>query len=116
MLSRRLVLAGLALFIAAPAAAHHGWSGYASSELVRLVGVVRAISVENPHGEMRLEAGGKVWRVTLSPPSRMAARGLPASNIKVGDEAAVEGYVSKSDPNELRAERLSHGGKSVELR
>lgn len=116
MLSRRLALTALALLAASPVAAHHGWSGYDSTKLVKLVGVVRAISAENPHGEMRLEADGKVWLITLSPPSRMSARGLPATNIKVGDEAAVEGYVSKSNPDELRAERISHGGKTIELR
>jgi hypothetical protein len=116
MLSRRMIVAAAVLLAAAPAAAHHGWSSYDSSKLVKLAGVVRAIDAGNPHAEMRLEAGGKTWLIILSPPSRMEARGLPASTIKVGDQASVEGYVSKSDPDELRAERISHGETTIELR
>ena len=116
MVSRRTVVVAAVLLISAPALAHHGWSSYDSSELVKLAGVVRAIEAGNPHADMRLEADGKTWHVILSPPSRMQARGLPATNIKVGDQASVEGYVSKSDPDELRAERVSHGEKTIELR
>jgi len=116
MVSRRAAIAAAILLAAAPAAAHHGWSSYDSSKLVKLAGVVRAIDVGNPHAEMRLEAEGKTWHIILSPPSRMEARGLPATTIKVGEQASVEGYVSKSDPDELRAERVSHGEKTIELR
>lgn len=116
MVSRRIVAAAAVLLVAAPALAHHGWSSYDSSKLVKLAGVVRAIEPGNPHAEMRLEADGKTWHIILSPPSRMQARGLPAATIKVGDQASVEGYVSKSDPGELRAERISHGEKTIELR
>lgn len=110
------LIAAAVLLVAAPALAHHGWSGYDSGKLVRLAGVVRAVEPGNPHAELRLKAEGKIWRIILSPPSRMQARGLPAATIKVGDEAAVEGHVSKSDPSELRAERISHGEKTIELR
>lgn len=116
MVSRRMVVAAAVLLVSAPALAHHGWSSYDSSKLVKLAGVVRAIEAGNPHAEMRLDADGKTWHVILSPPSRMQARGLPAATIKVGDPASVEGYVSKSDPDELRAERISHGEKTIELR
>jgi hypothetical protein len=115
MVSRSVVFAGV-LLATAPALAHHGWSSYDSSKLVKLAGVVRAMEPGNPHAEMRLEAEGKTWHIILSPPSRMQTRGLPATTIKVGDEAAVEGYVSKSDPSELRAERIRHGEKTIELR
>ena len=116
MVSRRIVIAAAGMLLAAPALAHHGWSSYDSSKLVKLAGVVRAIEPGNPHAEMRLEADGKTWLIILSPPSRMETRGLPATTIKVGDQTSVEGYVSKSDPNELRAERISHGEKTIELR
>lgn len=116
MVSRRLVLAATLLLGAAPAFAHHGWSSYDSSNLVKVEGVVRAIDIGNPHAEMQLEAGGKTWRVILAPPSRMQSRGLPAATIKVGDRASVEGYVSKSEPEEMRAERVSHGDRTIELR
>ena len=34
----------------------------------------------------------------------------------VGAEATVEGYPNRSKPNEMRAERITIGGKTVELR
>lgn len=116
MASRRLALAAAAALLAAPALAHHGWSSYDSSKLVKLSGVVRAIEAHNPHAEMQLEADGKTWHVVLAPLSRMQARGLPADTVEVGGQAAVEGYVSKRDPDELRAERIRYGETSIELR
>ncbi len=65
---------------------------------------------------MRLEAAGKVWTVVLAPPSRMENRGLPAAMLKPGAKARVEGYPSRDDPGELRAERITIDGKTIELR
>jgi hypothetical protein len=44
---------------AAPAAAHHGWSGYDSSKVLTLTGVIRESGYEHPHGHVRLEVPGK---------------------------------------------------------
>ena len=52
----------------------------------------------------------------LAPPSRMENRGLTKDLLKVGAEATVEGYPNRSKPNEMRAERITIGGKTVELR
>ena len=61
-------------------------------------------------------AGDKTWEVVLAPPSRMTSRGLTEEMLKVGSTATVEGYQSKSDEKEMRAERISVAGKTVELR
>lgn len=114
----RLAITALALVgLAAPVAAHHGWSGYDASKLVRLEGQVRQASFNNPHAQVTLESEGKVWRLVLAPPSRMQARGLPAGSIKAGDTAAVEGYPHREEADEFRAERIFvNGGRPVELR
>ena len=52
----------------------------------------------------------------LAPPSRMERRGLLASALGVGTKATVMGYPSRTDPAELRAERITLNGKTVELR
>ncbi len=97
--------------------AHHGWSGYEASKLLTLTGTVRSAAFESPHGVVALESGGKVWRVILAPPSRLQRRGLPPGSIQPGQEATVEGYAHRSDPAELRAERIRvDGGEAVELR
>ena len=71
---------------------------------------------EHPHGYIKLEAPGKTWLVVLAPPSRMENRGLTATMLKAGATAQVEGYPNRSDPQEMRAERITIDGKTVELR
>jgi hypothetical protein len=41
---------------------------------------------------------------------------LPRRNLAAGTEAVVFGYPSRSDPTELRAERITIGGRTTELR
>ena len=115
--SRILALALAAvLALAGPAAAHHGWSGYDSSKELTLDGIIQESGYEHPHGHVRLEVPGKTWTVTLAPPSRMERRGLPSQNLKAGTKARVVGYPSRSDANEMRAERIIIDGKTTELR
>ena len=98
------------------AQAHHGWSGYDSSKVLNLEGVIKEAGYEHPHGYIRLEVPGKVWNVVLAPPSRMENRGLARSALKPGVKAKVEGYPARDDPVELRAERITIDGKTTELR
>jgi hypothetical protein len=108
----------LLLSLANPASvrAHHGWSGYEGDKPLRLEGTIKETGYEHPHGFVRLETQGKIWLVVLAPPSRMENRGLPRESLKPGMRAAVEGYPSRSDPNEMRAERITIDGKTTELR
>ena len=105
-----------ALLAAAPALAHHGWSSYDSSKALTLDGVIKESGYEHPHGHVALEVPGKTWLVVLAPPSRMTNRGLPAEMLKPGTKARAFGYPSRTDPNEMRAERITIGDKTVELR
>ena len=56
------------------------------------------------------------WTVVLAPPFRMENRGLAKQAIAVGQTVTVEGYINRRDANELRAERVTASGKTVELR
>ena len=121
MISRRILVAtSLATAaLAAPAGlawAHHGWSGYDSSKLVRLEGTVQAVSFDNPHAQVTLRTEPKVWRLVLAPPSRMQSRGLPEGSVEVGEAVTVEGYPHRQDAEEFRCERIIVKGKTVELR
>ena len=110
-------LVALATFVLPVAAlAHHGWSGYDSNVPMNLEGTIREAGYEHPHGYVKLEASGKTWLVVLAPPSRMENRGLPAAELKVGATARVEGYPHRKDDGEMRAERITIGGKTIELR
>ena len=105
------------LMIAVPSVhAHHGWSGYDGSKTLDLTGVIKEAGYEHPHGFVSLEVPGKTWRVVLAPPSRMQNRGLPKSMLAAGTTATVVGYPHRTDPDEMRAERITINGKTVELR
>ena len=112
-----LVMAvGLAGMLAGPAVAHHGWSGYDATKEMTLTGTVREAGYEHPHGYVALDVGGKIWTVVLAPPSRMENRGLPREMLKVGATATVVGYPSRTEADHLRAERITIGAKTTELR
>ena len=96
--------------------AHHGWSGYDSSQVLNLTGVIRESGYEHPHGYVKLEVGDKLWLVVLAPPSRMERRGLPRQLLAVGTAATVAGYPNRTDASEMRAERITLDGKTTELR
>jgi hypothetical protein len=108
--------AAVLLLGATPAGAHHGWSGYDQSKELTVTGTIKESGYEHPHGHIRLDASDKSWVVTLAPPSRMERRGLPAAALKPGVRATVVARPSRSDPNEMRAERITVDGKTVELR
>jgi len=106
----------VAVLLAASASAHHGWSEYDSTKLLKLSGKIVESGYEHPHGYIRLETPGKTWLCVLAPPSRMEARGLAKDLLNAGGSVALEGYANRSKPEEMRAERIIAGGKTVELR
>ncbi len=115
---RALAFIGLALLTigVVPAGAHHGWSGYDSTKELTLTGTITESGYEHPHGHIRLDVPGKIWLVVLAPPTRMESRGLPAVKLAVGTRATVVGYPNRSNPEEMRAERITIDGATVELR
>lgn len=96
--------------------AHHGWTGYDESKTVQHKGVIREAGYENPHGFVNLEVDKKIWRVILAPPSRMESRGLSKDKLKVGSTVTIVGYQHKEVKDEIRAERITIDGKTIELR
>lgn len=121
---RVLLTAGLSCAVAATLLAHHGWNDYDSTKTLNLTGTIKASGYENPHGFIDLDVQGKdgatkeskVWHAVLAPPARMDARGLTKDAIKPGTTATVVGYPHKTKKEEMRAERITVGGKTVELR
>ena len=112
---KRIILSCLLLNLG-NAHAHHGWSEYDQTKTVKLTGTITQSGYEHPHGVVKLNADGKSWLVVLAPPFRMENRGLSKSDIANGAQVTVEGYINRSQPDELRAERITAGNKTVELR
>jgi hypothetical protein len=111
----RIAAAALA-FASLPAHAHHGWSEYDSTQTLTLTGTIERSGYEHPHGYVTLTASGKTWTAVLAPPSRMENRGLPRADLAPGRTVTIVGYPNRSKPDELRAERITVDGRTVELR
>jgi hypothetical protein len=106
----------LAAFAATTASAHHGWSEYDAGKPLQLSGTIQETGYVQPHGWVRLKSGGKTWTVVLAPPGRMESRGLSKDMLNVGATASVYGYPHRSKADEMRAERITIGNKTTELR
>lgn len=114
---RRIHLfAAACLAIAAPAIAHHGWSSYDESKPITLTGSLATVTWGNPHGTATTRWQGKKWDVILAPTSRMDARGLTEAMIAPGQRISMTGYARRDGTAEMRIERVTAGGKTVELR
>jgi Family of unknown function (DUF6152) len=114
---RKLML-GLLLTAGSAAAvlAHHGWGSYDASKPVTVTGPIETSKYENPHATITVKATDKVWTVTLAPVSRMQSRGATAELVAVGKTVSAYGYPSTVEKDEMRAERITVDGKTVEMR
>ena len=114
----RALSLGLVLVTGSAAAvlAHHGWGSYDASKPITVVGPIQTLKYENPHALITVKAPDKVWTVTLAPVSRMQSRGAPAELVAIGKTVSAYGYVSTVEKDEIRAERITVDGKTVELR
>ena len=116
-MSKTLILAGgLALALGGAAVAHHGWGSYDATKPVTVAGKILTSRYENPHVALTVQAPDKVWNVTLAPTSRMVNRGALAELVAVGREISAVGYASTVEKDEIRAERITVDGKTIEMR
>jgi hypothetical protein len=111
------VASAIAVLAAATAAlAHHGWSSYDAERVMKPTTQVLESSWGSPHGSLVIAINDQNWDVVLAPVSRMQARGLAREDIAVGQTVTVEGYPRRDGTREMRVERITAGGKTVELR
>ncbi|MFN3655734.1 MAG: DUF6152 family protein [Pseudolabrys sp.] len=115
-MSKRAAILILAATFAAPAAAHHGWGSYDAAKPVTVTGPIVTSKYENPHATITVRGQDKVWTVTLAPTFRMSNRGAPAEMVAVGKTITAYGYPSTAEKDEMRAERITVDGKTVEMR
>jgi hypothetical protein len=104
------------LVLSATAWAHHGWSSYDASKVMKFDAALAEVRYRNPHAEVEVDYQNKRWLVILAPISRMESRGLPSGALEKGKTITIEGYPRSDGTAELRAERISVDGKTVELR
>jgi hypothetical protein len=107
------------LFIAASimvVSAHHGWGSYDASKPITVTGPIQTSKYENPHASITVKTADKVWTVTLAPVARMQNRGASPELVGIGKTVTAYGYPSTVDKDEMRAERITVEGKTVEMR
>lgn len=105
-----------ALLIAAPVAAHHGWSSYDEAKPLTVSGTFTKVNWSNPHGTAAMTWNKKPWTIVLAPTQRMDTRGLTEAMIAPGQKVTVVGYARRDGTHEMRVERITAGGNTVELR
>jgi hypothetical protein len=108
-------VATLAL-LSGTALAHHGWGSYDAAKPVTVAGPILTSKYENPHVTLTVRGSDKVWTVTLAPTSRMVNRGALVELVSVGKNISAYGYPSTAEKDEMRAERITVDGKTIEMR
>lgn len=88
-----LALSVALLLFAFSARAHHGW-GWASAEVSELSGVITAVRLGNPHGEITLDVNGERWVVEVGQPWRNERAGLSDALLGVGRSVTAHGHRS----------------------
>ena len=115
LLIRWMVCAALAAVVSVPASAHHGWA-WAEDGNAELAGVIVAVKLGNPHGELTLDVNGEKWIVEVGQPWRNERAGLRDEMLVKGVTLTVSGH-RHSDPKKkvFKAERVFIQGKKFDL-
>jgi hypothetical protein len=112
----RVITAWILLLTGVSAWAHHGWSSYDASKAIKVAAPLAEVRYRNPHAEVEVEHDGKRWLIILAPISRMESRGLPNDALVKGKTVTIEAYPRTDGTAEMRAERITVDGKTIELR
>jgi hypothetical protein len=97
--------------------AQHDWPAYDLAKSQKVSGVLKEASYRGVPPLMKIEAPDKkVLTVLLAPWPRMEFRGLMEDTLKPGVSVSFTGVPSKSRANEFRAETITLGGRTTELR
>jgi len=113
---RNFLMAAAAVALPAAAIAHHGWSSYDESKVIKHRAALSELRWGNPHGFAKVRYQGRTWDVILAPVSRLAERGLTKAMVGPRQVVVIEGYPRRDGSREMRIERVTAGGKTVELR
>jgi hypothetical protein len=114
----RTLIAGLIITgaLSAAAYAHHGWGSYDAANPITVTGSIEDSKFENPHATVIVKGADKTWTVTLAPTFRMLSRGATADMVAKGKSITALGYASTVEKDEMRAERITVDGKTIEMR
>lgn len=113
---KKALLSAALLAIPAAALSHHGWTSYDEKKVIKVRAKLTDVRWANPHGSASVRYRNATWHVVLAPVSRMEARGLTREMIGPKQTVILEGYPRRDGTHEMRIERITAGGRTVELR
>lgn len=87
-----LIVAVVALLLLHPGSlqAHHGWS-WTTGDNIELLGVIRSVSLGNPHGRLEVDVDGETWTLEVGQPWRNERAGLKPGDLAEGVEIRAIG-------------------------
>jgi hypothetical protein len=98
-------LAALLVVAAAPALAHHAFSGeFDATKPVTLHGTITRIEWINPHAWIHIDVEGEdgtveSWMIEAGSPNTLVRRGMSRDSIPLGTEVVVFGYRHRNGSN-----------------
>jgi hypothetical protein len=113
---QKVLLAAAIIAVPAAAHAHHGWTSYDEKKAIKVSATLSDVRWANPHGSAKVRYRNATWNVVLAPVSRMEARGLTKDMVGPKQTVILEGYPRRDGTHEMRIERITVGGRTVELR
>jgi hypothetical protein len=81
-----------------------------------LTGAIREIGFHDTMPTMKLAVDGKTLTIVLAPATRMEFRDLTDDMLKPGTTVSIVAYQSRTRADELRAESITVGRRTTDLR
>ena len=101
----------MAVTLAAPVSAHHGWAEYQDTQFEITGMLVTPVSLAGPHATAQMRVDEDVWDLVFAPSARTARAGLTEDVIPVGDTVTASGHRHRDPATlEIKAERLTWNG------
>ena len=94
----------------------HDWPAYDLTKQQKVTGVIKEIQYRGAPPLIKMQVGNQLLTIIMAPPPRMEFRGLSDQQLKVGATASIVAYPSKQIKDELRAETITIGRATTELR
>jgi hypothetical protein len=97
----------VAVGLAAPVSAHHGWADYEDTQFELTGTLATPVSLAGPHATAQIRAGEELWDIVFAPSPRTARAGLTEGVIPIGDVVTASGHRHRDAQTlEIKAERL----------